>query len=261
MKCLGKVSTCVWVSLLGIDGAVAQEREGAAERRGAGVSDAQLELQQRRAQRIAEERTAGRMGPLEAECRALLNRHSDHADPAEHQRAIRVWRTEKGDALEAELRAKRAAEQARIETSLAELRARREARLSQEVAAGRMSRLEAEFRELMQREGEDPELHQAEIRAWLKSEKGEALRVERARSQALRQQQRDAEMAELRAHRQRRIDEEVAAGRMGRLEGEYRTLLNGDYANEEARQEAIRAWEEVKGAALEAERTLRSESK
>ena len=55
------------------------------------------------------------------------------------------------------------------------------------------------------------------------------------------------------AQRQEQIAEKVTGGRMSALEGEFLTLLTQEFSDPGSRQEAIRAWQVEKGAALKAE--------
>lgn len=244
----------VWCvcGLLSLGTACAQG-EGQGEERPS-LETVRTELQQRRAQRIAEERAAGRIGSLEAEYRQVVN--GEYANEQARREAVRAWHRQNGAALEEQRAAKRAQERLALKTVQAERRERRQHYLNEEVAAGRMGRLEAEFRRVVNGKYADEEARREAIRGW-ERQNGEALEAARVEKHAREKAELEAVQAERRERRQRYLNKEVAAGRMGRLEAEFRRVVNGEYADEEARREAIQEWRKAKGAALEAERDAR----
>lgn len=218
----------------------------------------QVEAQQRRVQQIDEDRAAGRIGPLEAELQILLL-NQDNASPQAHREAILTWQAEKGDALERELEELRAQERPRLEAQEAESQSRRQKLIERERVAGRISSLETEFQDLLNREHQNPEERQQEIRDWNR-EKGAALLTELMARRARERPRRETQEAEVRARRQQHIAREVAAGRIGPLEAELLNLLNRDYPTPQARHEAMQAWRIEKFDAFKDEQESRRQT-
>ena len=208
-------------------------------------------LLSQRKQQIETSLKSGNLTPLQAEFMLLANRNFD--SPRDRLMAMREWQAEKGAALEAEEEKKHSRLQPQREAQRAEARSRRAKQISQRKNSGALSPLQADLMTLLNQAYETPQARHQALRAW-QMEHGAAYDAERAEKVAALKPNRDALRAHMRTQRQERIDKDIASGRLGPLEGEFRTLMNSSSDSPQERNEELRAWLADHGDALTTER-------
>lgn len=215
------------------------------------VSEAPTQL---RRQHIENAARAGKISELEAEFMTVLS--GTYETPQARQEAIRAWRSEKGQALDAEREAERTRLQPQRSAQMAAMRDHRKQQINEMRDSDRIGPKEAEFMSLLHEEYNSPQARQEAIKAWNESNAA-ALAAEREQKRAGSELLRKAQAEAMRDTRRKQIAKSVASGRVGPVEGRFQTLLAGDYPNPQARQQAIRAWMAENRAALEHEKAAR----
>lgn len=194
------------------------------------------------------------MGPLQAE---LLKLHrTEFKTPEASQQAIRQWLTTNSDGLKVEMDARRKAEKPERDRLEAEVRVRLDKTLNDQVAAGKMGKLEGEFIRLTRASYDSPEQRSAAIQHW-QTEKGAALHAETESRRAREAPRVAALQAEAFVHRKQQVDAALASGRIGRRESELMLLSQNPDLEPTVRHDAVRTWLNTHGDELKAEKEAR----
>jgi len=218
------------------------------------LSPDQTAVEAQREQRLAE--FTSRLGPLEA---ALVRLHqTKFENPAARQQAVRQWYAENGPAFEQELEARRESKRPELDRLQAEARARLDGSLADQVAAGKLGPLEAEFIKLTRTPFESVEQRRAAIEQW-QAHNGAAFDAEREKRRLSDAPRLAALQAEAFARRQQRIADALQGGRIGPREAEFLRLRDDIKSDPAARAEFVRAWLATHGAELNAELEARRE--
>jgi hypothetical protein len=212
-------------------------------------------LLSQRKQQIEASLRSGTITPLQAEFMLLANRNFD--SPRDRFMTMSEWQSRNGDAMKAELAAKRAQEEPRRLARIAAARQERAAQIAEGRAAGRLGRLEADLAALMNREFANPGERMQAIRAW-NAKNRQAFDAERKARHGDDVANRAERMAAIQAHRNQSIAAAAASGRIGPLEAEFLTLRGHGNTNLKEKHEAIRTWLARNGEALENERAARA---
>lgn len=193
----------------------------------------------------------GRVGPVEAQLMKLVKRLE--SSPRGRREAIRAWQKENGAALEAERKARQAA--SRAETKVGRVPAHVTDTVDAKVRAGKLGALEAKLMKLAGSRESSPRGRREAVRAWQRKN-AVALKAEReARRVADRA---GVKIATQTPSESTRLEKSVREGKTGPLEAEFIRLLRSLEKNPRGRREAVRAWQQKNGAALEKERKARA---
>lgn len=197
------------------------------------------------------------MGPLESK---LLQLHrTEFKTPEARKQAIQQWISTNSDGLKVELDARRKVEKPERDRQQAEAQVRLEKTLNDQVAAGKLGKLEGEFIKLSRASFDNPEQHSAAIKQW-QTEKGAALHAETEGRRARDAPRVAALQAEALVHRKQQMDAALASGRIGRRESELVLLSQNPDLEPTARQEAVRTWLNTHGEELKAEKDARRQT-
>ena len=203
---------------------------------------------------------SGRMGPLEAEYVKLVRTRK--GDPMVRRNAIHAWIEAKGELLKAERKARSLARATTVKAARKEMEIRRKKHISEALRNGRIGPLEAELMTLRQNQGQDASANlktrQEAIKAWC-NQKGTALIAEREAGKAVTKKKLKGSSKKAKSVRLTQIDEAVHTGRIGPLEAELMKLSLQDDGDPQSRRDAIRVWQQQKGAALKLEQQGRRE--
>jgi len=197
----------------------------------------------------------GDLAPLQAEFMLLASRNFD--SPRDRFMAMREWQVKNGEAMKAELNARRAHEEPQRQARIAAARQERAAQIAEGLASGHLGPLEADLASLMNREYANPNDRMQALRAW-RAANHQALEAERRARHGDEAADREERMAAIQAHRNQSIADAAASGRIGPLEAEFLTLRGQSNTNLKEKHEAIRTWLARNGEALENERAARA---
>jgi hypothetical protein len=214
-------------------------------------------LLSQRKQQIETSLSSGNLTPLQAEFMLLVCRNFDR--PRDRFMAMREWQSQNGNAMKAELAAKRAHEEPQRLARIAAARQKRATQIAEGLAFGQLGPLEADLANLMNREFANPGERMQALRAW-NAKNREAFEAERRARHGDDEQNRDERMAAMQARRKQSIADATASGRIGPLEAEFLTLRGQSTTNLKERHDSIRAWLAKNGDALENERANRASS-
>lgn len=193
----------------------------------------------------------GRVGPVEAQLMKLVKRLE--SSPRGRREAIRAWQKENRVALEAERKARQVA--SRAETKVGRVPVRVADTVDAKVRAGKLGVLEAKLMKLVRNHESSPRGRREAVRAWQRKN-AVALKAEReARHVADRA---GIKIATQTPSESTRLEKSVREGKTGPLEAEFIRLLRSLEKNPRGRREAVRAWQQKNGAALDAERRARA---